>query len=366
MHPKRPRGIPSEARWNESSKHWEAGSKRDGRSIGAWKFWDPNGTLRTERAWDDKGRSHGRHVSFHPDGALAYELMTEHGKMVRVTHFAAAGTRGKNRFAPTLPFTVDGSVVKAEYVPAPKAKYGWEWRLYDGAANQVDAEGKPLSQSRAVDAGIRGLAKQFAPRSGETFEQAIARANGWFEQLRSLRGKAVQQAYGRGSVAVRVLEKPATRGQVTSLERWIGGSLPPSYSRFLLAHGGMAFIDRIDTERIAEIRVASERYTERSFAETFEHDRRLPGRAWTTGKPDVAVGFTAKELVEPAFIKIAAADGGAYLLVPHARDRKREAPVVRHHSDDETTDLFFAGRSFDEWVSRRVDAIMEELTEQFA
>ncbi len=337
---------------------------RNGKHVGTWRFWDPDGTLRTQRAWDEQGRPHGRHVSFHPDSSLAHEFRSKHGKMLQVTHHAAVS--GRERFAPKLPFAVARNVVKAEYVPAPKARQGWEWRFYDKAGDRVDDAGNPVGVSRAIDTQVRTLPEQFRAQSGETFEQAIARANGWYGKLIALRSKAVQSAYGRHSVAVWSISKPATRSQLDGLTRWIGGPLPPSYRRFLKNLGCIKFIDRLETMQISQIRKASERYTEHSFAESFARARRLDGRPWAKAKPHVVVGFREQELADPPFLQIAPESEGGYLLVPHARDRRGEAPVVRHYSDDGTTAVSLAGHSFDGWVSVRVDELISELTQQFA
>jgi predicted DNA-binding WGR domain protein len=78
----RPRGVPAEAWWSESSGEWELGPKdADGKLHGEVSWWRPDGTLccRTDLV---HGVPHGKFRRFHENGELSREGTFEHGKIV--------------------------------------------------------------------------------------------------------------------------------------------------------------------------------------------------------------------------------------------------------------------------------------------
>jgi hypothetical protein len=77
--PKRPASVPESATWSPADDEWELGEKKGRRSVGAWKWWRPDGSLVATSSYDDEGNLHGVCTRFHPDGDVSMRIEYVHG-----------------------------------------------------------------------------------------------------------------------------------------------------------------------------------------------------------------------------------------------------------------------------------------------
>lgn len=164
--PKRPKGVPAKAWWDEGDKEWVFGPKVDGKLHGDVTFWRPDGTKCNEchlvngvphgpfkrfhetgevsqAGTYDQGELHGTRTWFSIDGettentrppgvdqkVMRSEMDYVHGKVVAIRHFDAQGRRVVPSTGEPYPERPEGVEAGAEYV---EPKDEWHHGAADG------------------------------------------------------------------------------------------------------------------------------------------------------------------------------------------------------------------------------------------
>jgi predicted RNase H-like HicB family nuclease len=220
-----------------------------------------------------------------------------------------------------------------------------------------------------------------ARSAGETFEQAIARANAWLasvldsessESLLLEWGKDFDGVHASTPVAVKVAEIPAHIAEVAMFETWLGARLPASYRRFLTTVGQVTFLHRPlhPTYPIGTLKSVTEIYRE-MLDEWFEgYDDEVFGRDWTKASEESG-GYTSwrewpkwtgvfhpDEVRNRNFLPICPGfEEDAHLMALHLAEPDAEAPIFQNYPDDGAA-FFLRGASFDAWMGSMVDEMI--------
>jgi hypothetical protein len=224
-----------------------------------------------------------------------------------------------------------------------------------------------------------------APWAGETFEAAIARANGWLlSVLDSSAGKAFAAEWGKNfdglsaspPVAVKVIGPPAPLSEIAMLEGWLGARLPPSYRRFLNTLGQVEFLHRPShpTHPVGAIKAETEGYREMmdEWFEGYEDDEFAQGTASTAGAvrgyrswpkwPNGSGVVLPEEVKNRNLVPIYPGyERDAHLLALHLAYPSGETPVFQNYPDDGAA-FALRGDTFDAWMSSVVDELILQAT----
>jgi hypothetical protein len=221
-----------------------------------------------------------------------------------------------------------------------------------------------------------------ARKTGETFEAAILRANAWLATVLDAGGReALEREWGSDfeglnaspPVAVDIVGPPAHFGEVAMLEAWLGGTLPPSYRRFLKTVGQVRFLHLPlrPTFPIQVIKGVTQGYRE-MLDEWFEgYDQEGFGQEWATASrgykswrdwPNGIGVFHPEEVQHRNFVPICPGfEEDAHLMALHLADASGEAPIFQNFPDDGAA-FAVRGVSFDGWMSSVVDELIRTAT----
>lgn len=91
---RRPTSVPRAARYSLRDGWWQVGAVVEGKPIGDWATFRPDGSRLFEARFDDQGRLQGPYKRFHPDGSLAREARYSKGNQIGklVMHRAKGAT----------------------------------------------------------------------------------------------------------------------------------------------------------------------------------------------------------------------------------------------------------------------------------
>jgi hypothetical protein len=222
-----------------------------------------------------------------------------------------------------------------------------------------------------------------APSSGETFEQAIARANAWLASVldSSDGAKLIEHRAGHFAgvsdtppVAVKVVGPPAHFAEIAMLEAWLGSVLPPSYRQFLKTFGQVEFLHHPGrpTYAVGALRSATEAYRD-MMDEWFDGYEQLGfGDEWAAADRQSRTGygswrewpngsgvFRPDEVRHRNFVPICpGVEKDAHLVALHLReDAAGEAPIFQNYADDGAA-FFLRGTTFDGWMTSMVDELI--------
>lgn len=149
--PSRPAGLPDAAVWNAKENEWELGQhSADGKEVGEWLWWYPDGTMVCHAIYNDEGQLHGHFRRFHPNGELSQWAEWTNGKVHGLNSWTRP-TSGPSDKASVLPPNLSDDVMRMS-VPYDRGRpQQFHFTLYtiDGMHNPVPHD----DDGRSIDLG---------------------------------------------------------------------------------------------------------------------------------------------------------------------------------------------------------------------
>lgn len=146
--PARPAGLPDAAVWNAKENEWELGQHSpDGKEIGEWLWWYPDGTMVCHAIYNDEGQLHGPFKRFHPNGEISQWAEWTNGK-VHGSNSWTRPTSGPSDKSSVLPPNLADHVMcmSVPYDNGRPQQYHFTLYTIDGMHNPVphDEDGRSI------------------------------------------------------------------------------------------------------------------------------------------------------------------------------------------------------------------------------
>lgn len=146
--PKKPKGVPAEARYDAPSEEWELGAvDKKGKPVGEWRYWwRTTGHLCCVSHYEDGGRKN-TYTRFHPDGTYSCKGVEIDGKPApgEVIYYQ----KSKN---PTTELAISGPEYKKVFrVEETYIRKGLsKWKNFDAKGRRIEMDGTLIPQLDAT------------------------------------------------------------------------------------------------------------------------------------------------------------------------------------------------------------------------